>query len=157
MKRYNLNKKGFTLIELLAVIVVLAIIMLIATTQVVPLITSAREDGFASTANTIVSTTQTVVMTDEITNTYYDCYDVEYLLDEKYLENISSGTYEGYVLVNRSDSSYTITLHDKKNDYYIIEYNYTEKGVATRTAINEGTTTELSCADISAYYPVSDN
>ena len=44
------NNKGFTLIELLAVIVVLAIIMVIATTQINGVIRKNRADSFYDSA-----------------------------------------------------------------------------------------------------------
>ena len=47
------NKKGFTLIELLAVIVVLAIIMVIATTQINNTIKKSRADSFLNTAKMV--------------------------------------------------------------------------------------------------------
>ncbi len=46
MKKILKNKKGFTLVELLAVIVVLAIIMVIATTQINNVIKKSRGDSF---------------------------------------------------------------------------------------------------------------
>ncbi len=47
------NKNGFTLIELLAVIVVLAIIMVIATTQINNTIKKSRADSFLNTAKMV--------------------------------------------------------------------------------------------------------
>jgi type IV pilus assembly protein PilA len=48
------NEKGFTLIELLAVIVVLAVIMLVATTAVVPMMNRAQKQAFITDAQTII-------------------------------------------------------------------------------------------------------
>ena len=50
MKR--LNRKGFTLVELLAVIVILAIVVGIALTTVLPTLKQSRNNAFQLTANT---------------------------------------------------------------------------------------------------------
>ena len=46
----SLNKEGFTLIELLAVIVILVIIALIATSIILNIIEKARKTAFLDTA-----------------------------------------------------------------------------------------------------------
>ncbi len=131
------NKKGFTLIELLAVIVVLAIIMMIATTQVIPLITDSRMGGFASTANTVLSTVETVVLSDEIKgNTSKTCYTVKELIEDDYLDKITGADtaktsgYAGYVVVDKSAAStggeyvYKLYLADYTNKYFLNGYVY---------------------------------
>ena len=52
------NNKGFTLIELLAVIVVLAIVMAIAVTSILPSMTSAREEAFRVESTRIIKRAQ---------------------------------------------------------------------------------------------------
>lgn len=141
------NKNGFTLIELLAVIVVLAIIMLIATTQVLPLIEDSRIGGFTSTANTIVSTVETVVLADEIKGQSINsnvCYTIKYLYDEGYLGKITgvavddeaTSGYAGYVTVTKSAEGsttstyvYTISLIDYSTSYRVYNYNYSSNGL----------------------------
>jgi len=49
-----MNKKGFTLVELLAVIVVLAVVMLIATTAVVPMMNRARKNAFITEIQSLI-------------------------------------------------------------------------------------------------------
>jgi prepilin-type N-terminal cleavage/methylation domain-containing protein len=48
----KLNRKGFTLVELLAVIVILAIVVGIALTTVLPTLKKSRQEAFLLTANT---------------------------------------------------------------------------------------------------------
>lgn len=49
----KLNRKGFTLVELLAVIVILAIVVGIALTTVLPTLKKSRQEAFDLTANTV--------------------------------------------------------------------------------------------------------
>ncbi|MFI3260417.1 MAG: type II secretion system protein [bacterium] len=117
------QKNGFTLIELLAVIVVLAIVMMIASTQVIPIITSSREDGFASTANSILSTVATVALSDEIRGNGKTCYTVKELIDGGYISNISSEMYSGVINISKGTAGtsynyeYTMYLRDASNNY----------------------------------------
>lgn len=55
-KTNSLNKKGFTLIELLAVISILAILMLLASSSVVSMIAGAKKNAFAIDAQNVVET-----------------------------------------------------------------------------------------------------
>ena len=48
----KLNRKGFTLVELLAVIVILAIVVGIALTTILPTLKNSRQKAFDLTANT---------------------------------------------------------------------------------------------------------
>ncbi len=76
-------KKGFTLIELLAVIVILALIALIATTRIFGTIESARKEAFLSSAHGIISSAQNDCVSSSIyTDSYYknvifDNYEIE--------------------------------------------------------------------------------
>ena len=54
----KMNKKGFTLVELLAVIVILAILMAIAATNLGPVIDNSRRASMRSTAQQILSSVQ---------------------------------------------------------------------------------------------------
>ena len=54
----KMNKKGFTLVELLAVIVILAILMAIAATNLGPVIDNSRRASMRSTAQQIMSSVQ---------------------------------------------------------------------------------------------------
>jgi len=63
MKKLN-KKKGFTLIELLAVIVILAILMLVAGTNVFNLLGTARKGSFRTEFLGMLESAQTQVQTD---------------------------------------------------------------------------------------------
>ncbi len=54
----KMNKKGFTLVELLAVIVILAILMAIAATNLGPVIDNSRRASMRSTAQQILNSVQ---------------------------------------------------------------------------------------------------
>ncbi len=58
----KLNKKGFTLVELLAVIVVLAIIMVIATTQITGVIKKNTVDSFSSSLDVVAKAAKTIYL-----------------------------------------------------------------------------------------------
>ena len=63
----KLNKKGFTLVELLAVIVVLAIIMVIATTQITGVIKKNTVNSFSSSLD-VVAKAAKMAYTQELEN-----------------------------------------------------------------------------------------
>ncbi len=80
MKKLN-NKKGFTLVELLAVIVVLAIVMVLATRTILPLMNDAKKTSFANEATAAVDTatdTITIISLGQITSTQLSSAGTEY-------------------------------------------------------------------------------
>lgn len=122
----NLNKNGFTLIELLAVIVVLAILMLIATNNVLPMIEKSRKGAFATTANQLVESATNYQMYKNLSSTSAAenslCTTADKLITEGYVDKITAGTYTGTIYIGRnSDSSYQkiICIEDVKNNYFI--------------------------------------
>ena len=60
----KMNKKGFTLVELLAVIVILAILMAIAATNIGPVIDNSRRSSMRTTAQMIITGVQTQLQTN---------------------------------------------------------------------------------------------
>ena len=146
----NLNKKGFSLIELLAVIVVLAIIMAVATTQVVPYLSGARKDGLASTANAVVQAAESKYLVDKMTSTSSvntKCYTVAELIDEKLVSRISKDKIKGKIEVVEDDTDpdnmvFKITIYDIANGYMISGYDYTTKGAMDRSDVVKGTSEE---------------
>ena len=60
---YVKNNKGFTLIELLAVIVILAILMLVASTNVFNILDNARRGSFRTEFLALLQSAQTTAST----------------------------------------------------------------------------------------------
>ncbi len=112
------SSKGFTLIELLAVIIVLAIVMLIAANSVLPLISDSRENAFVSTVNNIIDTVETVHLSNQVSGRKGNCYDIDELVGEGYLDNITKEMYDGRVIVN-ANNTYSIVIKDTTNGYYV--------------------------------------
>ena len=56
-----MNKKGFTLIELLAVIVILAIVMVLASSSILPFMRNAGRDSFALEANGVIDSASNAI------------------------------------------------------------------------------------------------
>lgn len=83
------NKKGFTLIELLAVIVILGIILVIATTNVIKSISTSREKAKYTAAKEIGSIAEAYIATE--TDDVFEinkekCVSVTTLIEKGYLE-----------------------------------------------------------------------
>lgn len=83
------NKKGFTLIELLAVIVILGVILVIATTNVIKSISTSREKAKYTAAKEIGNIAEAYMATEtdgvfKINNE--KCVDIKTLIEKEYLE-----------------------------------------------------------------------
>jgi prepilin-type N-terminal cleavage/methylation domain-containing protein len=120
------NKRGFTLVELLAVIVVLAILMLIATNNVLPMIEKAKKGAFVTTANQFVDSAMNMQMYNNLSTTSAAsnslCTTPDSLISGGYVDKVSSGTYTGTVYIGRKDDgTYLkyICIKDIKNNYNI--------------------------------------
>jgi type IV pilus assembly protein PilA len=116
---FKKDTKGFTLIELLAVIVILAIIILVATSNVGGMTQTARKNVLALEGNTLVDSAkeayQIAVLNGEIT-TGDACFSLQYLYQEGYYSKDSTSGYQGSVLVTaESDKlfSYKFWISDK--------------------------------------------
>ncbi len=128
-----MNKKGFTLIELLAVIVILAVVMLIGVTAVLPLIAKAQKSSLASEGLALIDTGKVAyngeqLATSELTLTPTQsyCFSLEWLRNHNYYEK-ASDKYSGSVLIVYNESG--------KYDYYFWITNGTYH-VAAGTADN---------------------
>lgn len=145
----KLNRKGFTLVELLAVIVILAIVVGIALTTVLPTLKKSRQEAYELTANTAA-----------------DYLEKQYQLT--LIGDISGGTLE---IPNPPTSETAMTETDfqkagLKPSNYISGtwYIKTDTGracvilkAATQTAINGGSTTVDNKSTAGEYYDVSGN
>ena len=128
------NKEGFTLIELLAVIVVLAIVTVIASSSILPYMANAGKDAFVSEANIAidgasnamslislgsVTKTGTSKTVDGVEGTEY-CFTLDDLKSYS-LWDKDDDNYDGKVVVfapkNNYSYTYTVTMHNK--DYYV--------------------------------------
>lgn len=147
-------KSGFTLVELLAVIIVLAIIMLIAVNNVMPLMTQAREGAFASTANNILNAAETAVLADEINQKHFDCYSVSYLVSKQYVRKIKANAtdgFTGHVRVTRTTTggvttySYDLHLADNKNKYYLLKTGVVDPIIAGDLVTTSPTGFQATC------------
>ena len=93
------KKKGFTLMELLAVIVVLAVIMLIASTAVIPTIQKANQRALGTEGLALIDAAKTAYQMEQmktggsVTAARNACFDMQWLKDQGYY---TKGTAEGY-------------------------------------------------------------
>lgn len=107
------NKKGFTLIELLAVIVILAIIILIAATNIGGLTQTAKKNVLAVEGNTLVDSAklayQQAQLDGEITGVGDYCFSVEYLKKNGFFDKGKDEKYFGSVLVTPNSDGKVFT------------------------------------------------
>lgn len=99
MKR---NKNGFTLIELLAVIVILGVIMVIATTNVIKSINNSREKSKEIAKKEIVSYAEAYFATNN-SNTNNGCVSVEELYKLGYLTDDVTNPETGDNIKNKNE------------------------------------------------------
>lgn len=130
MKR--INKKGFTLVELLAVIVVLAIVMLIAVSAVLPQMEKARRQTLALEAHTAIESAQTYFMSKSVSGKSGEglpakggatnCVTISELINDGQFTT-RSGTYDGKVVVTKKANSniylYSVWLQ-KDNSWMVV-------------------------------------
>lgn len=111
MKKRMENKKGFTLVELLAVIVVLAIIILIAMPSVMGAMDKARRNSLVTEASEIAKIAQTAYADDSANGTGIKaiCYNLEYLVENGYMDKKLGNDYKGGVLLVVDDSTGKVT------------------------------------------------
>ena len=133
------NKKGFTLIELLAVIVILAVVMLIGVTAVLPLIAKAQKNSLASEGLALIDTGKTAYNAEQLAtselklapNASY-CFSLDWLRNHNYYDK-ASNKYSGSVLILANKSG--------KYDYYfwITNGNYhISGGTADNYSVEDG-------------------
>lgn len=141
------NTKGFTLIELLAVIVVLAVIMLVATTAVVPMMNRAQKQAFITDAQTIIKGAESYFIYKDMTggnvsgldkNTMNDYNGTDYGYVSYKCVDINVDSSAGvddllgeYVEEKGKESYYGTVIYDKVKDYYQIYVTDGEKYIFT--------------------------
>ena len=110
------SKKGFTLIELLAVIVILAVVMLIGVTAVLPLINKAQKNSLASEGLALVDTGKVAYQAEQLAGSELNlspnasyCFSLDWLRKHNYYDKASE-KYSGSVLIMANKSG--------KFDYY---------------------------------------
>ena len=117
------NKKGFTLIELLAVIVILAILMLVASTNIFNILDNARRGSFRTEFLTLLQSAQTTASMELMNGTLSQTSPTKcYVIGESPLsENFSNnGNYTGSVLVTlNADGSLSATGWMRSNYFTI--------------------------------------
>lgn len=121
---------GFTLMELLAVIVVLAIVAVIGTTTVLPLLNDTKDEAFATEANEfkgaaydaislIILNKMDTANYTKIANGY--CFTVKNLIDEGVFDK-DDGNYAGTVYATKEAGSnvykYEVSFSNG-DDYYV--------------------------------------
>lgn len=109
------NKKGFTLIELLAVIVILGVILVIATTNVIKSISTSREKAKYTAAKEIGSIAEAYIATEGVkeNDEGNKCVDIKTLIEKGYLEKDvtnpltgeNGGNFEGQMVCISSKKS----------------------------------------------------
>lgn len=106
------NKNGFTLVELLAVIVILAVIILIASSNVGGIMNDARKNALAIEGNRLIDAAKNAYQMDILNGnvtTGSKCYNLQTLYDEGLFSKGSKDKYTGSVLVSPDSSGKIIT------------------------------------------------
>ena len=120
---YVKNNKGFTLIELLAVIVILAILMLVASTNIFNILDNARRGSFRTEFLTLLESAETTASMDLMNGTLSQTNNTKcYVIDQSPLkENFSNnGGYTGSVLVTLETDGSLTTKGWMRSNYYTV-------------------------------------
>lgn len=119
MKNIKKNrKKGFTLVEILGVIVVLAIIILIATTAVIPAMNKAKKNALLNEARTYLKAAEDkYAFENEENATPYQCTTISEL-NSTYVKK-SNDKYSGVVMSTNNDGKLINTIYLTDGKYSI--------------------------------------
>lgn len=153
------NNKGFTLIELLAVIVVLAIVTVIASSSILPYMSNARVDAFEVEATNVVKSAKSALdlynmnqvslkgNTSSCKKDNNICFTIKELVDLGIYKD-KADNFSGKVLIDVTNSTApTYTLYLQKGAEFNITGG-TETDYVDSTAINNG---GWSDADATSY------
>ena len=152
------NRKGFTLIELIAVIVILEVIVLIATTSIGPLITRARKGALGEEGLHMIEAAKYAHKLDEIDEannikgSKSICYSLKWLNENDYYDKGEKEGYTGSVLIEYDEEtknySYKFWL---SNGTYVFN-NVNEKDYDSELA-TEGKEAIEDCEGLSKKLP----
>lgn len=131
MKKSIKNENGFTLIELLAVIVVLAIVMVIAVQAVMPRLAEARQDTFATEANTAIESAHAYFLNGITSGTAtlptneggVRCVTISKLIEEG-LFDADHDYYLGRVMVKKVGNLYIYAVTMKNQTLMVINQGF---------------------------------
>lgn len=142
MKKILRNKKGFTLVELLAVIVVLAVVMLIASSGVGSAMTKARKSSLAIEGGYLVDAARTAYNLEILQPGFAEsnsvCYTLQYLYEDGDYDKGKDQGYYGSVLVTKNASNSNILEYKFWISNGSFAYVNKEKGVAYDQAESSG-------------------
>lgn len=117
------NNKGFTLIELLAVIVILSVIILVASSNVGTAMVNAKKNALALEGNTLITAAKNayqMAILNGYNSTTGACFSLKFLKDNNYFDKASE-TYTGSVavIVNDGGKSYDYEFWISNGNYKI--------------------------------------
>ena len=115
-----MNKKGFTLIELLAVIVILAIIALIITTNILKTLSASRKSTFNLYGTRIISKTAEKMYEKYINNEVKETEKINI----KNLGFRDTGNFRGCIVYSDEDNKPTFVLYLTDGRYSYNGVNY---------------------------------
>ena len=139
------NKKGCTLVELLAVIVILAVIILIASTNVGTMMTTARKNTLAIEGNELINAAKNAYQMDildgTVTGTTAKCYSLKSLHDDYgFFSKGPNDKYTGsvYVSPDADGKVVTYTFWISNGSYRVVG----ETGATGKNAVNATSASE---------------
>ncbi len=118
------NKKGFTLIELLAVIVILGVILVIATTSVIKNINDSRKKAKYTAAREIVDIASAYMVAERVDG---NCVSVSDMINDDYLEDDVTNPLTGENISGSDDVSNQKVCKEEsqaQDDYELQEDSY---------------------------------
>ena len=145
-----MNKKGFTLIELLAVIFILGIVSVIATTLVVRYISNTKIDSFAVEASNVIAGAKNAVQMSDLNKLDIGndeesckignrmCFTIDTLIELGVFKG-NKEVYDGKVNIDISDKQnlkYKLYL-EKKNEFNVVDSNVVDYS-KNKDVINKG-------------------
>ena len=147
-----MNKKGFTLVELLAVIVILAVVMLIGGTTVLPMMQKAQKSSLGTEGVSMKKAAENAFQTELIKgssatfkSTDKVCFSIAYLCANGYYDKGCTGSgdkYTGSVLVSPGASSTEYHMWIS-NETYVYD-NKTDSEITNPDNAGNGAGTNIS-------------